>query len=197
MPYYRCARCGLTSYGAAAYTTARTCPNCAAALGDDARLQLAPGEIGGTDRVLPAVPGSVAEARREITGLPLPHRVRERLTLLVSELVTNAVVHGGDGDVRLVISMRPGRVHVSVHDGGTGFVTPASNVPDPLTVGGQGLVIVGSVADDWGIDCDADGCTVWCDVLVEGLSGVSAQDVTGAYVRELALELQRPAAARA
>ena len=35
MPYYRCSACGVTSYSAASYSAAPTCPSCSAPLAED------------------------------------------------------------------------------------------------------------------------------------------------------------------
>jgi anti-sigma regulatory factor (Ser/Thr protein kinase) len=90
-------------------------------------------------------------------------RVRHELALLVSELVTNSVRHAGlsAGDpIELELTSANGRVRVAVRDGGPGF--------DPQTAvngdGGLGLEIVAAVANEWGVERDADGCTVWCAV---------------------------------
>src|SRR3954468_14472300 len=77
MPYYRCTACGLTSYSAASYSTAPSCPACAARLADTAKLHLVPGEDRDLTRTLAARPESVAEARRTLVGLPLPEDSRQ------------------------------------------------------------------------------------------------------------------------
>src|SRR5436305_171818 len=93
MPYHRCAACGLTSYSAAAYAAPSVCPTCSAPLSDATRLYVMPGATHTIKRVLAARPEAVAEARREVRGLPLGEASREQLALVVSELVTNAVLH--------------------------------------------------------------------------------------------------------
>lgn len=40
MPYYQCPACRLTNYSAAAYSTARICPICSAAISDDSKLHV-------------------------------------------------------------------------------------------------------------------------------------------------------------
>jgi anti-sigma regulatory factor (Ser/Thr protein kinase) len=171
MPYYRCAACGLTAYSAHAHSAASTCANCSAPLRDATPLYLTPGRPRTTRRVLVARPEAVAEARREVVALPLPQPARQRLALLVSELVTNAVLHANvaTGDpVRLEITMHGGRARIEVRDGGAGFDDAHSpGGADPFAVGGQGLVIVAALSDTWGVVRDPDGCTVWCEVAVE------------------------------
>jgi two-component sensor histidine kinase len=88
--------------------------------------------------------------------------VRCDLTLVVSELVANAVRHAppvDGGKVRLLVVRRAGDVHVEVRDPGGGF----DPTPDPNREGGLGLVTVSRVAREWGIQ-GGDGTTVWCNL---------------------------------
>jgi anti-sigma regulatory factor (Ser/Thr protein kinase) len=189
MPYHRCADCGLTSYSAPARIRASVCPTCSATLTDATRLYVTPGATHTVKRVLASRAEAVAEARREVVSLPVPQAARDDLALVVSELVSNAVLHAetpaGDA-VRLQIRVRSGRARVEVRDCGAGFDAPARVNPDPLAVGGQGLVIVAALSESWGVLRGPDGCTVWCEVLVEEPARVVEHEVTGAYVRELA-----------
>ena len=73
---------------------------------------------------------------------------RERVALVASELVANAVLHGA-GPVRMALAVDPGRVTLSVGDAGAGPVTPRVVPLDAL--GGRGLGIVASVSDCWGV----------------------------------------------
>jgi anti-sigma regulatory factor (Ser/Thr protein kinase) len=195
MPYYRCAACGLTSYSAATHAASSLCPTCSAPLSDATREYLTPGASRTVKRVLAARPEAVAEARREVTALPLPEASREQLALVVSELVTNAVVHADAavGDpVRLQVRARSGRARVEVSDCGRGFDKPASISPDPLAVGGQGLLIVDALSEAWGVVRGPGGCTVWCEVPVDESAHVVEHEVIGAYVRELAVAMAAP-----
>src|SRR5204863_1301862 len=87
----------------------------------------------------------------------------EDLRLLVSELVTNAVRHGGAdeaGVVSLRLLLEPLRIRVEVTDMGPGFDL---NVPTTRDEGGWGLVFVDRLADRWGIE--HDGATkVWFEI---------------------------------
>jgi two-component sensor histidine kinase len=76
---------------------------------------------------------------------------RDRLdtaVLLISELVTNAVLHG-TGEIRLLIDVgRGGDARFAVCDEGGG--TPVVR-PDPGPDGGWGLRLVGQLARRWGV----------------------------------------------
>lgn len=103
---------------------------------------------------LSAVPACVGVARALVENWLCGHRCAEDAVLLVSETVTNAVVHGspadGSGVVRLVARWIPGQVYVAVTDDGAGVTVPRL-VPGGLDeVGGRGLLLVEDMAWRWG-----------------------------------------------
>jgi anti-sigma regulatory factor (Ser/Thr protein kinase) len=113
---------------------------------------------------LPGVAVSVADAREFTRScLASARATREtvdRAVLLVSELVTNAVVHAAC-DVRLRVT--PGSpVRVEVHDGNP--EPPQARGRERLEVGGLGLVIVESVASRWGVEPQQTGKVVWFEL---------------------------------
>ncbi|WP_078990776.1 ATP-binding protein [Streptomyces sp. XY413] len=77
--------------------------------------------------------------------------------LAVSELVTNAFVHGEGETVTIRMSVSDTHLRIEVRDGGSWTPRPLS--PDPLAQGGRGMLLVEAVADAWGI---ADSGAVWC-----------------------------------
>jgi anti-sigma regulatory factor (Ser/Thr protein kinase) len=166
MPYYRCPACLATSYSAAAHSSMRTCSSCAAPLADASELVVVPGSNHSLSRTLRAQPQAAGEARRAVATLALPAATRESLALIVSELVTNSILHAGltaDDAIALQVDNGGDHVRLAVHDGGPGFTSAGADA-DPLGVGGNGLVMAAALSDSWGVDCDEDGCTVWCDV---------------------------------
>jgi anti-sigma regulatory factor (Ser/Thr protein kinase) len=90
--------------------------------------------------------------------------------LLLSEVVTNCVVHGGatasdEIDVAGAISSETIRIAV------TGVGAPFEHEPAPVSVdapGGRGLVLVGAVADRWGTRNRDGRAEVWFEVSVPG-----------------------------
>jgi anti-sigma regulatory factor (Ser/Thr protein kinase) len=89
--------------------------------------------------------------------------------LLVSELVTNAVVHGR-GPVELTVAVADGVLEVGVTDRSP--LLPASRSGAPLLApsaaeGGRGLQMVDQVADEWGVATLADGKQVWFRLSVD------------------------------
>ena len=88
--------------------------------------------------------------------------------LLTSELVTNAVKYGGDGDLRLHLTLSGNRLRVEILDHGSGFdaerTAAARDREDLERVGGWGLPIVEALAERWG---SYEGSThVWFEFSV-------------------------------
>jgi anti-sigma regulatory factor (Ser/Thr protein kinase) len=114
--------------------------------------------------VLPFLPGSVREARVLVReqGRDLPEAVVDDAELLVSEVVTNAIRHGGP-DIQLEVAVRDRALVIRVSDGGAGMpaVTPfESGLDEPS---GRGLRMVELLAVDWGVERrqSGSGKTVW------------------------------------
>ncbi len=107
-------------------------------------------------------PAAVQTARATVTGLGLPDPPERTATLLVSELVSNAVQHADLGpDERITVRTDvDGRVRVEVCDPGMGF-EPAPRTDDLEEPGGWGLVLVESLAEDWGIERERGQTCVW------------------------------------
>jgi anti-sigma regulatory factor (Ser/Thr protein kinase) len=81
-------------------------------------------------------------------------------TLLTSELVTNALLHG-EGSIVLRASVDQDRLLVEVVDEGGGLDRAPVN-RDPDRIGGYGLLIVDSEASRWGT---SEGTThVWFEL---------------------------------
>jgi anti-sigma regulatory factor (Ser/Thr protein kinase) len=90
------------------------------------------------------------EARRQVRGLAPPGRVDDA-TLLVSELVTNAVRYGPDEQIRGIVYDDGERTRFTVHDAGIGTL-PAMRDKDDPAPGGHGLRLVDALADRWGVE---------------------------------------------
>ncbi|MBY8886619.1 ATP-binding protein [Streptomyces sp. PTM05] len=134
----------------------------------------------GVVRRLPASDRAPAAARRVVAERLRVWRL-ERLVgdvaLIVSELVTNARVHGvGSVTLRMEFTVGtrgPACVHVEVHDFGMGPRTRDAAEPDGGGADrdvehGRGLPLVAGIADRWGVRNSArgKGCTVWADRFV-------------------------------
>ncbi|HSO96358.1 MAG TPA: ATP-binding protein [Acidimicrobiia bacterium] len=114
---------------------------------------------------LPPEPASPAAARRFVTeslassiGAPV-----EVATLLVSELVTNAVLHARTPMV-LNVTARDGSVRVEVQD--CSAALPALRYYDRTAPTGRGLQMLDVLASQWGVDTDDGYKTVWFELAV-------------------------------
>ncbi|WP_432537259.1 ATP-binding protein [Kineococcus arenarius] len=86
-------------------------------------------------------------------------RVLDEAQLLVSELVTNAVRHGGPPvRVRVHCDGTAG-LQVSVSDGDPR--PPVRRDAAPEAEGGRGVALVDILSDRWGVDRVDSGKTVW------------------------------------
>lgn len=156
---------------------------------------------------LGAGPRSVQDARRWVVDtchdIERPELV-ECAELAVSELVTNALLHG---EAPIQVRVRGTREHprVEVRDGSPERpVLPSDEEDDDdvLLTFGRGLAIVGRCSDAWGAEIETDGKTVWfapassfSDSVTPGLiTGVAAEpdevpaDAVTAVVRDVPVE---------
>jgi anti-sigma regulatory factor (Ser/Thr protein kinase) len=105
-----------------------------------------------------------AAVRRVLTGR-LGAGPEADAVLLVSEAVTNSVLHGGaDGSetVALTLALLGDHVHVEVTDPVGGF-EPPSYRDDVYETGGRGLQVIHSIARTWGVGAPPEG-RLWFDL---------------------------------
>jgi PAS domain S-box-containing protein len=106
---------------------------------------------------------TIAEARRfvvdRLNGWDVPEPVVRDLALITSELVTNAVVHGGS-PVELRLERTGSRVVVLVEDDAIGTL-PQARRPSDDDEHGRGLHIVEALSDEWGMRETDRGKCVW------------------------------------
>lgn len=91
-----------------------------------------------------------------------------RLTqLLASELVTNAVVHAGT-QISFTLRHLDGVLQVVVRDRDPRLVDQPPRGPDRLPTGepGRGLLLLATLADDWGGAPTGDGKVTWANVAL-------------------------------
>ena len=144
-------------------------------------------------------PSEVARARRWArvrlarAGVDVHEPLAETLVLLVSELVTNAVVHAA---CPALLSFRSGTasgeaVRLEVADGSN--LPPRQRQVDDEETSGRGLELVAALADRWGWEPRGAGKRVWCEVTRRagggasmsppGLARVDAPDTEGLLVQ--------------
>ncbi|MFJ9029086.1 ATP-binding protein [Streptomyces sp. NPDC102274] len=117
-------------------------------------------------------PAEVGRARRWArsrlagSGIEDDEPVAETLILLISELVTNAVVHTGCPAVLRMLfgsgAAEAGTVRVEVAD--TSACPPRPRHADGEDTNGRGLELVDGLADRWGWQPEGAGKRIWCEV---------------------------------
>lgn len=114
------------------------------------------------DRQAPSIARAAASGR--CYRLELSAHLCETLVLLVSEVVSNAVLHSSapaDTPIMFTTSVTEDAVRVTVTDTGDGFV-PQPRKPG-VTQGGYGLYILEKTAPRWGVD-RIGGTRVWFEL---------------------------------
>ncbi|MGW4804110.1 ATP-binding protein [Kitasatospora sp. NPDC004272] len=143
-----------------------------------------------------ADPAEVSRARRWVRdrlragGIDPDAPVAETLVLVVSELVTNAVVHTGRPAVlRLLMPVDPAAVptalRVEVADASCAAPAPRHAGADEDATNGRGLELVELLCERWGWYPDGSGKRVWCEIGDPGgascaLAGQPAAQVASA-----------------
>jgi len=117
---------------------------------------------------IPRTSRAPAEARRMVDTLPLNADTAEAVRLAVSELVSNAVMHG-TGTIVVALSVEAEGVHVAVTDDGVGFhhASGSPAMPPPESPGGRGLALVAMLSARWGV-LPGDPTEVWCLITLRG-----------------------------
>lgn len=81
--------------------------------------------------------------------------------LLVSELVTNAVLHARSA-TRVTLERKGRTLRISVYDDSPVQPRPRDYGPEAVT--GRGLLLVQRIAKSWGVDLDGAGKSVWFEL---------------------------------
>lgn len=110
---------------------------------------------------LPCELASASEARRLVASTlrdwSRPSAIDDAC-LVVSELVTNAVIHAG---TECTLTLRLGADDVLIEVGDTGHGTPEPQLLRPSVPGGHGLRVVSALSTAWGIVPSDLGKSVW------------------------------------
>jgi PAS domain-containing protein/anti-sigma regulatory factor (Ser/Thr protein kinase) len=92
-------------------------------------------------------------------------RYVDAVLLVVSELVTNALVHT-DGPVRLDLTLVGSRLRIAVADSSPRTPVRPTNIGWEAT-GGRGLLLVEAMSAAWGTVPVSGGKQVWCEIVLE------------------------------
>ncbi|MFF7370265.1 SpoIIE family protein phosphatase [Streptomyces tricolor] len=125
-------------------------------------------------------PDRIAEARQHLRELLHDWRLADQVdsaVLLVSEMVTNVLVHT-DADALLlaeVIGEGAGRrLRVEVFDSGDDL--PHRRRPGELASSGRGLMLTELLADAWGVDPRGEGKSIWFELYEPGGSAAGLSE---------------------
>jgi two-component sensor histidine kinase len=110
-------------------------------------------------------PDAPSRARHAVSSMTGLGPMGDNLPLLVTELVSNSVLHAGADStdtIELKVYASPGGARVEVEDRGPGFEARPRE-PDYNGGGGFGLLLVDRLADRWGIEPDYPS-RVWFEI---------------------------------
>ncbi len=136
---------------------------------------------------LAPAPTSVGRARRLVAAALTASghgELVDAVTLLVSEVVTNSLLHAGT-EIRLRCLLSPAGVRVEVSDRSP--LLPSVRHYDAEATTGRGLSLVSTLASSWGVDCEEEGKTLWFELdngaradVVAPLAAVVTEPLAGA-----------------
>jgi anti-sigma regulatory factor (Ser/Thr protein kinase) len=115
------------------------------------------------ETILENEPWSASAARRYVRAMiPMTGAVADDIELITSELVTNAVQHGGPDRIGLKVAGDENVVRVEVTDSGSGKPPRLGVAADGES--GRGLVHVGVLSERWGVRQSTIATTVWAEL---------------------------------
>jgi anti-sigma regulatory factor (Ser/Thr protein kinase) len=135
---------------------------------------------------LAAEPRTAAQARwitrAWLTAWSVPDETCESADLVVSELVTNAIVHTSSRQIECALTDEAEQVRIAVGDGGC--------PPDGASCGsagrdgeehGRGLLLVAAICSAWGAHTWGPGLQVWAELpcAADRRTGIEADAVRG------------------
>ncbi|MFJ8633365.1 ATP-binding protein [Streptomyces sp. NPDC093568] len=148
-------------------TDATTAPH-----GLGASTGVGPQRGAGTERrfrfELAAHPGSPAQARRltraRLNGWAVCEDTCDTAALVVSELVTNAIVHTASEHIVCELHDGADLVRIAVRDEGCAPGEPHQSPARPEEEHGRGLLLIDAMCHAWGAQEHGSGLVVWADL---------------------------------
>lgn len=121
---------------------------------------------------LPGRPEHVREARMLVARTLADDPRTDTALLLTSEIVTNAVMHSRSrlpgGTVAVVAAVSADGLIITVTDNGSDSNVPVVSSSQDADDHGNGLLLVESLADEWGYLRDDQTTTVWFRLSPDG-----------------------------
>ncbi|MEU3982755.1 ATP-binding protein [Streptomyces sp. NPDC026672] len=129
---------------------------------------------------LAAHPGSPAQARRltraRLTGWAVCADTCDTAALVMSELVTNAIVHTASSRVVCELHDHDDVVRIAVRDEGCAPGEPHPSPTQPEEEHGRGLLLVDALCDAWGAQEHGPGLLVWAELPRQGDAAGDAEE---------------------
>jgi anti-sigma regulatory factor (Ser/Thr protein kinase) len=85
--------------------------------------------------------------------------------LVVSELVSNAVIHA-QTDLTVALALSTGAIRIEVRDHNRAL--PTARSPSALSISGRGLPLIAALTSSWGVNQFGDGKVVWAQIARAG-----------------------------
>ncbi len=120
---------------------------------------------------------AVPHARRWVAGSlagSAAEAILPDVELVVTELVTNALLHAGP-PITVHVDVQGDTVRIGVADSSRAAPVRALARADAMT--GRGLSLVAALSRDWGVRPAADGKVVWCELGAEPVAAPDDVDV--------------------
>ena len=127
-----------------------------------------------------AEPASVGDARRFVRAALYDWDAdvfEESATLLVSEVVTNVLLHART-EAALVVRLDGDRLRVEVHDGSRLLPTAKHYGVEATT--GRGVGLLDAMSAAWGVEVTGSGKVVWFELVAGDLSEAGAEPAEAA-----------------
>ncbi|MFD3560546.1 ATP-binding protein [Streptomyces sp. NPDC058686] len=154
-----------------------------ATLGDETDARSGAASVRRSSFELAPHPGSAAQARKltraHLSGWAVCDDTCDAAALIISELVTNAIVHTASSRIVCELHDSADRVRIAVRDEGwaPGEPHPSRRVA-PEEEHGRGLLLVAAVSTAWGAQETGPGLVVWAELARDG-STVQDTGATG------------------
>ena len=129
---------------------------------------------GDLSEALPADTASAGRARRLVAAAIIASGHEDLVdvgTLLVSEVVTNSLLHAG---TEMVLRCRRTGAGVRIEVSDRSVLLPTVRHYDAEATTGRGLGLVSMLAASWGVDCDVGGKTLWFELTDGGVESDGA-----------------------
>lgn len=124
-----------------------------------------------TRQTLPATAKAPGIARRLLAEHTefLSAEMRDDAKLLLSELVTNALLHGSPV-ITIALTTSADGVRLEVHDTSHAFPDRPPHNPGPCQATGRGLLLIDALSSGWGVTATENypGKTVWTELWTAG-----------------------------